>query len=72
MPQFDFATLFSVTASLTISCYMYYSFFSLNLLPEILILSKFRTKAASKASKLIVTEISLPNFLVYKKFFIKN
>ena len=66
MPQFDFTTLFSVTISVAICWSVYYSFFSVNLLSEIVVLSKFRTKLSETGVNSSIKNLSLPSVFIYK------
>ena len=66
MPQFDFTTLFSVTASVGLCWAVYYSFFSVNLLSEIVMLAKFRTKLSEQNSSNALNNVSLPGVFLYK------
>ena len=66
MPQFDSTTLFSVTFSVAICWAIYYSFFSINLLSEVIIVSKFRTKLSEVGTKRL-KNLELPGIFIYKK-----
>ena len=66
MPQFDYTTLFSVTASVGLCWAVYYSFFSITLLSEIIILAKFRTKLSEQSFASNLNNVSLPGIFLYK------
>ena len=66
MPQFDFTTIFSVTFSAAIGWAIYYSFFSIKLLSEVTILSKFRTKLSEVGTESL-KNLELPVIFIYKK-----
>lgn len=65
MPQFDFTTLSVVLFSLLISVGFYYSFFALNLLPEVIFNLKFRIKKSYKINALNIKSVFLPHLLQY-------
>ena len=66
MPQFDFTTISVVTTSVCLCVSISYSFFSILLLSEIVILSKFRNKLSGKNTKNLLNDVSIPGVLVYK------
>lgn len=66
MPQFDFTTLFSVTFSFFIFWVTYYSFFSISLFSEVLVISKFRSKVNHQGSKIILKDLYAPILFLYK------
>ena len=71
MPQFDFSTLSVVLFSSLLSAALYYAYISLQLLPEVISILKFRVKKLSKENVLNLNTVFLPNlysyFLVVKK-----
>ena len=71
MPQFDFSTLSVVLFSSLLSAALYYAYISLQLLPEVISILKFRVKKLSKENSLNLNLVFLPNlfsyFLVVKK-----
>ena len=65
IPQFDFATLSVVLFSSLLSALIYYAFISLQLLPEIITVLKFRVKKLSQEDSLSFNLVFLPNLFSY-------
>ena len=65
MPQFDFSTLSIILFSSLISAVIYYAFISLQLLPEVITIFKFRVKKLLKSESTTLTFIALPNLFSY-------
>jgi hypothetical protein len=65
VPQFDFSTLSIVLFSSLVSACVYYSFISLQLLPEVITTFKFRVKKLLKNESVGLISISLPNLFSY-------
>ena len=72
MPQFDFVLLFSITFSLYVCWIVYYSFFSLTLFSEILIIAKFRAKLSNLLAIKGLNKVSLPSFFLYRNYWVKK
>nr|QYB22887.1 ATPase subunit 8 [Nitzschia ovalis] len=65
IPQLDFSTLSVVLFSLLVSAVVYYSFFSVQLLPDVITVLKFRTKKLFKENSLNLNSVFLPNLFSY-------
>ena len=65
MPQFDFSTLSVVLFSSLLSAALYYAYISLQLLPEVISILKFRVKKLSKENSLGLDMVFLPNLFSY-------
>ena len=65
IPQFDFATLSVVLFSSILSGVLYYAYISLQLLPEVISVLKFRVKKLSKENSLNLNLVFLPNLFSY-------
>ena len=65
IPQFDFSTLSVVLFSSLLSAALYYAYISLQLLPEVISILKFRVKKLSKENSLNLNMVFLPNLFSY-------
>ena len=72
MPQFDFTTLFSVTVSVGLCWAVYYSFFSITLLSDIVVLTKFRGKVYAQNLQKSLKGVVLPSIFLYKSLVLKS